>query len=193
MMTGAPKKPEIVTRDISELSSWEDNPRTVEKKDFARLKDQIERLGFYKPLLINQNNIILGGNMRYQAFKELGIKEILCARVLTDNNAQMMEYALSDNDQIGITDAQAVAEFVAKNPDIKTELFAINSAPMKLVSSVLEQFAPDENGNKPDSNAYSIKIAFNDLETLEQCLVEIQAVCENYKIRGLSVNDGHED
>lgn len=136
-------KPEIVTRKLSELRGWELNPRTVDKESFERLKEQIKRLGVYKPLLINQQNIVLGGNMRLKVFQELKLEEIICSRVLTDNEAQMMEYALSDNDQIGVTDEEAVAEFASLHP-IKSELFAINSAPMKLVSSVIDELSPEE-------------------------------------------------
>lgn len=140
---------EIVTRKVSELTNWEQNPRTVEAVAFERLKEQIKRIGvIYKPLLINQNNIVLGGNMRLRAFKELGIEEVLCSRVLTDNEAQMMELALSDNDQIGVTDEQAIAEFHAQHP-IKSELYAINSAPMKLVSTSIQKLSPEP--KQPDN------------------------------------------
>lgn len=134
---------EIVRRKVSELQNWDKNPRTVDEKNYERLKQQILRLGLiYKPLLINQQDIVLGGNMRLRAFKDLGIEEVFCARVLTDNDAQMMELALSDNDQIGVTDEEAVAAFNAIHP-IKAELYAINSAPMKLVSSSIQSISPE--------------------------------------------------
>jgi hypothetical protein len=188
-MIGSNELPEIVERDITELKHWEDNPRTVQEKDMQRLIEQIKLLGVYKPLLINQDNIILGGNMRFEALKKLGVKKTLCSLVKTDNPAQMMDYALSDNDQIGVTDEQKIAEFVALHGEVKSELFAINSSPMQPLNSVLAQFKPDET-QKVKSNVYSINIAFNDLATLENCLVEIQNVCEDYEIRGISVNDG---
>lgn len=141
---------EIVTRLVKDLHNWEDNPRTVKKEDFERLKKQITRLGtIYKPLIINQQNFVLGGNMRLRAFKELGIEEVKCCLVKTDNRAQMMELALSDNDQIGITDEEAVAAFHAINP-IDTELFAISSQPMKLVSTSINELFPDP--TKKESN-----------------------------------------
>lgn len=80
--------------------------------------------------------------MRLRAFKELGIEEVMCSRVLTDNEAQMMELALSDNDQIGVTDEEAVAAFNAVHP-IQSELYAINSSPMKLVSSAIQKLSPE--------------------------------------------------
>jgi DNA modification methylase len=144
IMPGSQLKPTYVDRKVSELTLWVDNPRIIKEVDFNRLIEQIKLLGVYKPLLINQDNIILGGNMRFQALSKLGIAEVSCSLVRTDNKAQMMDYALSDNDQIGITDEQKLAEYVALNPSVHSKLFAINSSPMKLLSSVLDELSPDQ-------------------------------------------------
>lgn len=136
-----PSKYEL--RKVSELTNWDENPRTISRDQFARLKDHIKRLGLYKPLLINQNNIVLGGNMRLNALLELGIDEVMCSVVLTDNKAQMIEYALSDNDQMGETDEQKVAELVTLNP-IKTELFAVHTGALKPIQEILDTVSPEE-------------------------------------------------
>lgn len=134
-------------KKLSQLEPWDENPRTISEDEFKRLKDHIERLGVYKPLLINQSNIILGGNMRYKALLELGKEEAMCAVVLTDNKAQMIEYALSDNEQMGTTDETKLAELVTLNP-IKTELFAIQTGKLKTIDQVLEQAGPSD---KPET------------------------------------------
>lgn len=140
----------IEKRKVADLVSWEDNPRTVDKVHYKRLIEQIKYLGIYKPLLVNQNNIVLGGNMRLEAFKELGVEEVDCSIVLTDNPAQMMDYALSDNDQIGVTDTEKVAEYAQTHP-IKSDILAINSTPMKLVSTAIKSLGPESGGGEPDS------------------------------------------
>lgn len=189
-MIGSNDTPEIVERNIDDLASWEFNPRTVDEKAFARLIEQIKLLGVYKPLLINQDNIVLGGNMRLQALKTLGVKKTLCCLVRTDNEAQKMDYALSDNDQIGTTDEQKLAEYISKHRDVKSDLFAINSQPMKLVSSVLKQFEPSDD-EKEKSGNYTIKVTFSNMEALEKCLIEIQEITEKYgkDFKGIIVND----
>ena len=96
-------------RKLSELKAWENNPRTITEEAYARLKWQITHLEPYKPLLINQDNIVLGGNMRLKAFQELGIKEVDVSVVKTENESKMWEYALSDNDHVGSTDADVLA------------------------------------------------------------------------------------
>lgn len=137
-----PQAAKYEVRKIGELQNWEDNPRTITDEQLQRLKEQIQRLGVYKPLLINQNNIVVGGNMRLIALKELGIEEVMCAIVLTDNTHQMLEYALSDNDHMGITDQQKMAELVTINP-IKQELYAVQTGKLKTVETIVNRHGPD--------------------------------------------------
>lgn len=91
-------------RKIEELREWDKNPRSITKEDFERLKKQIKELGVYKPLIINQDNIVLGGNMRLKALRELGVKEVWVSVVETKNEEEMMKYNLSDNDRAGFYD-----------------------------------------------------------------------------------------
>jgi ParB-like chromosome segregation protein Spo0J len=142
-----PKAAKYELRKVADLQNWEDNPREISKEDYERLQAHIRRLGMYKPLLINQNNIVLGGNMRLNALKDLGIEEVMCAVVLTDNQQQMIEYALSDNDQMGVTDEQKLAELVTLTP-IKQELFSVSVGKLKPVETVLKGLGPSDNGNQ---------------------------------------------
>ena len=129
-------------RKVSDLKNWEDNPRTITDKEFDRLKEQIKLLGLYKPLIVNQNNIVLGGNMRLLALKDLGVEEVMCSIVLTDNTAQMLEYALSDNDQAGTTDEEKVAELVTLHPLKTPDLFSVAVKAPKPISAVLNSVSP---------------------------------------------------
>jgi hypothetical protein len=99
-------------RPLSNLVPWELNPRGIKKDDFERLKKQIKDLGLYKPFIVNQDGIILGGNMRYRAASELGIEEVFVTEVHTDNEKQMLEYALSDNDRAGYYEELQLAELI---------------------------------------------------------------------------------
>lgn len=192
-MIGAQSMPTYVERDINELHEWEDNPRNFKESDLDRLEEQIKLLGVYKPFLINQDNIVLGGHRRLAVLKRMGVERVSCSLVRTDNKAQMMDYALSDNDQIGTTDEARVVAYVAKYADVNTKLFAINSQPMKLVSSVLEALKPQQQQDKAISATFVVRIAFKDKEAMENALVEIQEVCERYSdsVKGISVNDGN--
>lgn len=91
-------------KKIEELKEWDKNPRSITEEDFERLKKQIKELGIYKPLIVNQDNVVLGGNMRLRALRELGIKEVWVSVVETKNEEEMMKYNLSDNDRAGFYD-----------------------------------------------------------------------------------------
>ena len=45
---------------------------------FAQLCISISQLGMMNPLTVTQDNVILDGYWRYQAARELGIKEVPC-------------------------------------------------------------------------------------------------------------------
>lgn len=139
------KQAKFENRNIDELKGWENNPRTILREDFDRLKGQIKELGFYKTLLVNQDNIVLGGNMRLEALRALGIKEVLCGIVETANEAEMLKYALSDNDQVGITDDLKLAEVFALNP-IDTQLFKVQSNVLRPLESIINP--PDPIGGE---------------------------------------------
>ena len=143
------KQAKIETRKISELTNWEDNPRSIVKEDFERLKKQIIKLGMYKPLLVNADNIVLGGNMRLRALSELGAKEVAVTVVDATDTATMLEYALSDNDQVGVTDDLKLAELVHLNP-IDTALYKVQSNVLRPLESIVNPPAPDVEGGGDD-------------------------------------------
>lgn len=139
------KEAKFERRKLGQLSNWENNPRSVLKDDFERLKGQIKELGVYKTLLVNQENIVLGGNMRLRAFTELfgAEHEVMCGIVETADPGQMLAYALSDNDQIGTTDDLKLAEVFNLHP-IETELYKVQTGPLKSLQKALDPPAPQE-------------------------------------------------
>lgn len=138
------KSAKFETRKLGELTNWENNPRSILKEDFERLKGQILKLGNYKTLLVNQDNIVLGGNMRLRAFTEMfgAEHEIMCGIVETKDPGEMLEYALSDNDNAGTTDDLKLAEVFALSP-IDTQLYKIQSNVLRPLQSVLDAFGPE--------------------------------------------------
>jgi len=112
--------------DINILKLWGKNPRSISTKGFTRLKKQIETLGQYKPLLINQDNIVLGGNMRLRAYRELGKTDVWVSQVETKTEEDMMAYALSDNDRAGFYDEDLLANLSGDYPDFEWGDYSID-------------------------------------------------------------------
>lgn len=65
---------------IEDLIFAEYNPRKASEKEFADLKDNIEKFGFVDPIVVNINpdrkNIIIGGHFRVKVAKSLGIDKV---------------------------------------------------------------------------------------------------------------------
>ena len=85
---------------ISEIKLNPNNPRLIKDDKFAKLvksvKEFPEMLDI-RPIVVNSDMIILGGNMRFRAAKEAGMKElpVIIANNLTEE--QQREFLIKDN------------------------------------------------------------------------------------------------
>jgi DNA modification methylase len=96
---------------ITEVKLNPNNPRLIKDDKFKKLvqsiKDFPEMLNI-RPIVVNQDMIILGGNMRYKACKEAGLKEIPIIKTdLTEE--QQKEFLIKDNTSGGEWDWEVLA------------------------------------------------------------------------------------
>jgi hypothetical protein len=80
------------------------NPRIIKDNKFIKLVASIREFPEMlelRPLIIDEDNMILGGNMRYKACLELGLKEITVkvAKGLTEE--QKKQFVIKDNISFG--------------------------------------------------------------------------------------------
>ena len=64
---------------INEIKSNPNNPRLIKDDKFKKLVNSLKefpKMMELRPMVINDDNIVLGGNMRLKALKELGYKDI---------------------------------------------------------------------------------------------------------------------
>jgi len=127
---------------IDKLKNWDKNPRAIKKDDFERLKKQIQELGQYKPLLVTPDGTVLGGNMRLKAYQALGITDIWVSIVEPKTEAEMVKYALSDNDRAGYYVEQDLAELIQQyGLEINLDDYKVDIAQALTLTEVLNQFA----------------------------------------------------
>lgn len=65
--------------NISQIKPNPNNPRKISKIEFDKLVKSIQEdqdLLSAKPIIIDENNVILGGHQRYRACIELGIQDV---------------------------------------------------------------------------------------------------------------------
>ena len=64
---------------ISDIKLNESNPRVISREKLEKLQKSIKdfpKMMSLRPIVIDNNGVILGGNMRYQALVALGYKQI---------------------------------------------------------------------------------------------------------------------
>jgi ParB-like chromosome segregation protein Spo0J len=100
---------------LKEIKPNPDNPRYINEENFSKLKKSIkgfERMMELRPMVIDESNTVLGGNMRLRALEELGYKDIpdewvKRAEDLTEE--QKREFIIKDNVGFGSWDWDTLA------------------------------------------------------------------------------------
>jgi ParB-like chromosome segregation protein Spo0J len=98
--------------NIAAIKPNEENPRFITDSKFKKLvksiKDFPEMLEA-RPLVIDEDNVVLGGNMRLKALKAAGVFEIPVKRVEGWTAEQKKEFIIKDNLGYGEWDWELVA------------------------------------------------------------------------------------
>jgi ParB-like chromosome segregation protein Spo0J len=100
---------------ISKLKQNPNNPRFIRDEKFAQLVASLKALPKMmelRPIIVDDNNIVQGGNMRLKALKELGYKEIpdTWIKQAKDFTAdELKEFIIKDNVGYGEWDWDMIA------------------------------------------------------------------------------------
>ena len=138
---------------ISDVKVNPNNPRLIKDDKFAKLVQSIKDLPqmlAIRPIVVNTDMVVLGGNMRLKACKEAGLKEvpIIIADNLTEE--QQREFLIKDNVSGGEWDWQMLAN------DWDTEqlndwgLDIPNFEPEQVLEAVEDDFEVPDGGIETD-------------------------------------------
>jgi len=98
--------------NISTVKANPNNPRVIKDDKFRKLvqsiKDFPEMLEI-RPIVVNQDMIVLGGNMRLKACKEAGLKEVPIIHADNLTEEQQREFIIKDNVSGGEWDWELLA------------------------------------------------------------------------------------
>ena len=86
----------IVYKKINEIRPYENNPRNNEDA-IKYVAKSIEEYGFKVPIVIDKDGIIVTGHTRYEASKQLGLKEVPCIIADDLDEEQVKAFRLVDN------------------------------------------------------------------------------------------------
>ncbi len=94
------------------------NPRNVRRhseKQIKEYKRSVNKFGQTKPIVCDENHVILIGNGLYQAMLELGLKEADCYVRKDLSEKDKLKLMMADNKvyELGVTDMSTIDEIVA--------------------------------------------------------------------------------
>ena len=85
---------------ISKVKANPNNPRIIKDDKFEKLVKSIKefpKMLELRPIVVNEDMIVLGGNMRLKACKEAGLKEIPIIKASNLTEEQQKEFIIKDN------------------------------------------------------------------------------------------------
>ena len=170
---------------INAIKTNPKNPRLIKDDKFKKLVKSIQefpQMLELRPIVVDENNIILGGNMRYKACIEAGLKEVYILKAEDLTEQQKDEFIVKDNVGFGEWDWNILANEwdTEKLTDWGLDL------PVFMDEPSYEDLIGEEK-NKPAS----MKITFTSPEQLQKAEIEIQELLDrNYSGAYFSVSAG---
>jgi len=98
--------------NINEVKTNPKNPRLIKDDKFRKLVKSIQefpQMLELRPIVVDENNIVLGGNMRLKACKEAGLKEVFIVKAEDLTEQQKDEFIVKDNVGFGEWDWDILA------------------------------------------------------------------------------------
>lgn len=107
-----PELPQAIWVKLKDVLLNEDNPRTIKDKKFDKLVASLKKFPkmiALRPIVVNKDMIILGGNMRYKACVEAGFSEVPVIIAEDLDEAEQLEFIIKDNVGFGDWDFDELA------------------------------------------------------------------------------------
>lgn len=103
---------DIIKKSISEIRPNENNPRFIKDYKFKKLVNSVKEFPEMlklRPIVVDSNMVVLGGNMRLKACKEAGLKEVYIIKADELSEEQKREFIIKDNVGFGEWDWDLLA------------------------------------------------------------------------------------
>lgn len=169
--------------NIKDIKTNPDNPRVIKDDKFKKLVKSIKefpQMMELRPIIVDEKNIIQGGNMRYKALVELGYKEIpdnwvKQGKELTEE--QWKEFVIKDNVGFGEWDYDLLAN------DWDSEKLAEWGMDLPEFESLKEEYGEDfvlKDGDKAPFQQMTFTLADEQAEQIKNAIADIKQT-EEYK------------
>lgn len=157
---------------IKDIKNNPNNPRIIKDDKFKKLVDSIRefpKMLEIRPIVVNDDMIVLGGNMRLKAIKELGLTEAPVIKISDLTDDEQRQFIIKDNAGFGEWDWNMLAnEWDVEDLD-KWGL----DLPL-----IIDSVEPNDLVEDLKNNAPMIKITLSSVEQLQQAEIDIQELID---------------
>ena len=164
---------------ISKVRANPNNPRIIKDDKFQKLVKSIQefpQMLDIRPIVVNEDMIVLGGNMRLKACLEAGIKEVAIIKATDLTEEQQKEFIIKDNVGFGEWDWNDLANNWDSD---KLEEWGLDIPGFENVEDLGESFSlPD--GDKAPFQQMTFTLADQQAEVIKNAIEEIKK-SEEYK------------
>ena len=172
---------QIQTIKISEIKLNPNNPRLIKDDKFNKLVRSIQdfpEMLKIRPIVVNSDMVILGGNMRFKACKEAGLKEVPIIIADSLNEEQQREFLIKDNTSGGEWDF----EMLASEWDVEQlEDWGLDISNFDINNEIDDEGNFDDPGIS-DKNQYGVIVVCESAGTQESVFNDLTKMGFNCKI-----------
>lgn len=165
---------------INEIKLNPNNPRLIKDDKFEKLVKSIKEFPEMldiRPIVVNKDMVILGGNMRFKACKAAGLKEIpvIVADKLTEE--QQREFLIKDNTSGGEWDFEVLAN---EWDNEQLEDWGLDLVGFDIDSDEFGEDFSLPDGDKSPFQQMTFTLADEQAEQIKNAIADIKAT-EEYK------------
>jgi len=173
------------TVKIGNVKSNPNNPRVIKDDNFRKLVNSIKefpKMLKIRPIVVNDDMIVLGGNMRLKACKEAGLKEVPIIKASDLTEDEQRQFIIKDNVSGGEWDWDML------NSEWDTEKLEEWGLDMPII---MEEPSMDELIGEEQNKPATMKITFDSIEQLQKAEIDIQELIDRkYEGAYFSVSAG---
>ena len=166
---------------VSTLKKNPNNPRLLRDDKFEKLKNSLRefpQMMSLRPIIIDAENIVLGGNMRLEAIKALGMKEIpdeWVKRADDLTEAQKQEFIVKDNVGFGEWDWDAIAN---EWSDLPLEDWGLDVPNFEMVEDYSDKNKELDLDLFEDKQVIKLEYSMNEAEQVRKALLKVAPTFE---------------
>jgi len=173
--------------NINEIKPNKDNPRVIKNDKYKKLVQSIREFPEMlklRPIVIDNDGVVIGGNMRLKACKEIGMQEVYIIRAFNLTDEQKKEFIIKDNVGFGEWDFDILA-----NEWDNDKLIEWGMDVPSFEETNLDDFFETENETEPEEEKFKIILEYNenDYNIVKSALLKHGKSCEDavFKLLGL--------